>query len=59
MTRTESDPNHKRTVAPRRPQAPCSMRPNRSIEATSQRPLHALWRAAHVELQGLPFEVKR
>ena len=33
--------------------------PNRSIERTFQRPLRALCRAAHVELQGLPFEVKR
>ena len=33
--------------------------PNPSIERTSQRPLRALWSTAHVELQGLPFEVKR
>jgi ribonuclease D len=33
--------------------------PNPSIERTSQRPLRALWPAAHVELQGLPRFVKQ
>ena len=32
---------------------------NPSIERTCQRPLRALWPAAHVELQGLPRFVKR
>ena len=33
--------------------------PNPSTEGMSQRPLRAICAAAHVELQGLPHEVKR
>jgi hypothetical protein len=36
-----------------------NLTPNPSIERTFQRPLRALWAAAHVELQGLPRFVKR